>query len=79
MLMKSAIKNSVLVVADQALLSFHMTNVYRSKVFFLKSVYAGRGQVLIALAKLSESLFVLLFRPALSYVFGAYAVNKIRL
>ena len=45
-------KNSVLVVADQALLPFHMTNVYRSKVF-LKSVCAGRGQVLIALAKLS--------------------------
>ena len=66
-------KNSVFVVADQALLSFHMTNV--------KSVCAGRGQVLIALAKLSESflrsaglqpadlLLILLFLPYYYYYY----------
>ena len=40
-LMKSAMKNSVLVVADKALLSFHMTNVYRSKVFLKAFVPVG--------------------------------------
>ena len=60
--MKSAMKNSVLVVADQALLSFHMTNVYSSKVFWKAFVPVG-DKYKIALAKLSESLFVLLFSP----------------
>ena len=40
-LIKSAMKNSVLVVADQTFLSFHMINVYMSKRFWKAFVPVG--------------------------------------